>query len=178
MADFTTAARPYAKAVFELAQEQGQFDAWSGRLEFWSALVANPEMSKRLDAPGLTHQDKAGLIETVAGDEMEDNGRNFIRLLSENNRLALLPDVQGLYEELRAEAEGEIEATVTTAFELSDEQQQNIIAALSKRLDRKVRIVSVVDSDLIGGAIIRAGDLVIDGSLKGRVENMERSVTG
>ena len=178
MADFTTAARPYAKAVFELAQEQNQFDAWSGRLAFWSAVVTNPEMSKRLDAPGLTHQDRASLIETVAGDEMDDDGRNFIRLLSENNRLSLLTDIHSLYEELRAEAEGEIEATVTSAFELTDDQREKISGALSKRLDRKVRIVSVVDKDLIGGAVIRAGDLVIDGSLKGRVENMQRIVNG
>jgi F-type H+-transporting ATPase subunit delta len=176
MADFTTAARPYAKAVFELAQESSQFDAWSGRLAFWSALVNSPEMAQRLDAPGLTHQDKAGLIETVAGDEMDEHSRNFIRLLAENNRLGLIPDMQGIYEELRAEAEGEIEATVTSAFELTQEQTQRIVDALSKRLDRKVRIVNVVDTDLIGGAVIRAGDLVIDGSLKGRVENMERVV--
>ncbi len=176
MADFTTAARPYAKAVFEMAQEMGKFDDWSGRLAFWSALVSNPDMSQRLDAPGLTHQDRAGMIEAVVGDDMDDHSRNFVRLLSENNRLALLPDIQGIFEELRAEAEGEIEATVTSAFELTDDQRNNIIAALSKRLDRKVRIVNEVDSDLIGGAIIRAGDLVIDGSLKGRVENMERTV--
>lgn len=177
MADFTTAARPYAKAVFELAQEKNQFDAWSGRLAFWSAVVTNPEMSERLDAPGLTHQDKAGLIETVAGDEMDADSRNYVRLLSENNRLALLPDIHALYEELRAEAEGEIEATVTTAFELTDDQSERISAALSKRLERKVKLVSVIDKDLIGGAVIRAGDLVIDGSLKGRIENMQRAVT-
>ena len=176
MADFTTAARPYAKAVFELAQETSQFDAWSGRLGFWSQLVSHPDMSQRLDAPGLTHQDRASMIESVVGDEMDDHSRNFIRLLSENNRLALLPDIFGIYETLRAEAEGEIEATVTSAFELTDSQRDSMTNALSKRLDRKVRIVNVVDKDLIGGAIIRAGDLVIDGSLKGRVENMERAV--
>jgi len=176
MADYTTAARPYAKAVFELAQETSQFDAWSGQLEFWSALVTHPDMSARLDAPGLTHQDRAGLIEAVVGDEMNEHSRNFIRLLSENNRLALMSDIHSLYEELRSEAEGEIEATVTTAFELTDAQQDSIIDALSKRLERKVRIVTVIDKDLIGGAVIRAGDLVIDGSLKGRVENMERAV--
>ena len=107
---------------------------------------------------------------------MNDKGRNFIRLLSENNRLSLIPDIHGIYESLRSDAEGEIEATVTSAFELTDAQSDKIIAALSKRLNRKVRIVNEVDSDLIGGAIIRAGDLVIDGSLKGRVENLERVV--
>jgi F-type H+-transporting ATPase subunit delta len=166
MADFTTAARPYAKAVFEIAQETGKFEDWSGRLAFWSTLVSHPDMSERLEAPGLTHQDRATMIETVVGDDMDDHSRNFIRL----------PDVQVIYEQLRAEAEGEIEATVISAFELTDAQRDSIIAALSKRLERKVRLVNEIDKDLIGGAIIRAGDLVIDGSLKGRVENMERLV--
>ncbi len=176
MADFTTAARPYAKAVFEMAQDAKAFDGWSGKLAFWSALVQSPDMADRLAMPGLTHQDRATMIEKVSGDEMDDHGRNFIRLLSENNRLSLIPDIQGIYEILRSDAEGEIEATVTSAFELTDAQRDKIIAALSKRLDRKVRIVNEIDKDLIGGAIIRAGDLVIDGSLKGRVENLERVV--
>jgi len=101
-----------------------------------------------------------------------------VRLLSENNRLALLPDIASIYETLRAEAEGEIEAEVVSAFELEDDQRDRIAAALSKRLNRKVRIVSSVDKDLIGGAIIRAGDLVIDGSLKGRLGKMTQSLAG
>lgn len=176
MADFTTAARPYAKAVFEIAREESAFDAWAGRLEFWAAVVGNPEMSQRLEAPGLTALEKASLIEKIDADGMDDHSRNFIRLLAENNRLEMMPDIFGLYQELKAEAEGEIEATVTSAFELSDEQSGRIAEALSKRLNRRVRITSTVDSTLIGGAVIRAGDLVIDGSVKGRIDEMERVV--
>jgi len=176
MADFTTAARPYAKAVFELAQETGSFDDWSARLAFWASVISNPEMAQRLDAPGITQQDKARMVETVAADGMDDSSRNFIRLLAENNRLGLMPDIFGIYETLRSEAEGEIEATVTSAFALTDEQSSKIAGSLSKRLNRKVRIVSQIDEDLIGGAIIRAGDLVIDGSLKGRIEKMSQAV--
>lgn len=176
MADDSTLARPYAKAIFETARDSGRFDDWSGRLAFWAALVSNPEMSQRLDAPGLTDQDRADLIVTVIGDEIDDESRNIIRLLADNDRLAIIPDVQQLYETLRAEAEGEIEATVTSAFELGDDQRERIADALGKRLNRKVRIVSHVDKDLIGGAIIRAGDLVIDGSLRGRVEKMGHAV--
>jgi len=176
VADQSTAARPYARAIFEMARDSGRFEEWSGRLAFWSALVSNPEMSQRLDAPGLTCQDRAGMIETVIGDELDDEGRNLLRLLAENDRLAVIPDIQQIYEGLRAEAEGEIEATVTSAFELGDEQRDRIAEALGKRLNRKVRIVSTVDKELIGGAIIRAGDLVIDGSLRGRVEKMGRAV--
>lgn len=176
MADFTTAARPYAKAVFELAQETGQFDAWSGKLAFLAAVASNPEMSQRLDAPNITQADRASMMEKVVGDELDEHGRNFIRLLAENNRLALLPDIEGIYQALRAEAEGEIEATVTSAFELTDEQRNKIADALSRRLDRKVRIVSQIDDSLIGGAIIQAGDLVIDGSLKGRVDKLTQAL--
>lgn len=169
MADFTTAARPYAKAVFEIAKEAGQYDEWSNRLEYLAAVVDHPDMASRLDAPNITQEDRAKMVETVASDVLDDNGKNFIHLLSENNRLGLMSDISGIFETLRAEAEGEIEASVTTAFELTDEQRDKIATALSKRLDRKVRIVSTVDEDLIGGAVIQAGDLVIDGSLKGRM---------
>jgi len=97
-------------------------------------------------------------------------------MLAENNRMKLLGDISGIYEELRSEAEGEIEANVVSAFELTDAQRDTMAQALAKRLDRKVRIVSTVDESLIGGAIIRAGDLVIDGSVKGRLEKMTTAV--
>lgn len=176
MADFTTAARPYAKAVFELAKEAGHYDEWSSRLEYLAAIVTHPDMASRLDAPNITQEDRATMVETVASDVLDDNGRNFVRLLSENNRLGLMGDIHGIFEELRSEAEGEIEANVTSAFELTDEQRDKMAAALSKRLDRKVRIVSTVDSELIGGAIIQAGDLVIDGSLKGRMGKLTNAL--
>lgn len=175
MADFSTIARPYAKAVFELARDSGKFDAWSGRLEFWAALVAHPDMASRLEAPGFTYQDRAQMIEQV-DDQMDDESRSFIRLLAENNRLGLMGDIRENFEVLRAEEEGEIEANVTTAFPLTDAQRQSIVDALGKRLDRKVRLVESVDEALIGGAVIRAGDLVIDGSLKGRVETLANAV--
>jgi len=176
MSDFSTIARPYAKAVFELARDTGKFEAWSGRLEFWSALVAHPDMASRLEAPGLTHQDQASMLEKV-DDQMDDESKSFIRLLAENNRLASMGDIHSIFETLRAEEEGEIDATVTTAFALSDAQRENIIAALGKRLNRKVRLVETIDETVLGGAIIRAGDLVIDGTLQGRINNMANAVT-
>jgi len=177
MADYTTAARPYAKAVFEIARDGGKFDDWSNRLAVLGAIVGHPEMQQRLDSPNLTQADTARMVETVASDVVNDNdSRNFIKLLAENNRMKLLTDIGGIYEELRAEAEGEIEANVISAFELTDEQRDKIANGLAKRLDRRVRIVSSVDKDLIGGAIIRAGDLVIDGSVRGRLEKMSNAV--
>ena len=176
MADFSTIARPYAKAVFELARDAGNFDAWSGRLEYWSALVSHPDMASRLEAPGFTHEDRAAMIEKV-DDQMDDESRGFVRLLAENNRLSAMGDIREIFEVLRAEEEGEIDASVTTAFPLSDAQRQKIVDALSKRLNRKVRLIESVDDTLIGGAVIRAGDLVIDGSLKGRVDTMANVVS-
>lgn len=176
MADFTTAARPYAKAAFEIARDAGEFDVWSNRLRFLANAVSDEQLKTALEAPGLTHQQRAELMEKIGGAELEASGKNFVRLLAENDRLALLPDVAGIYETLRAEAEGEIEARVTTAFELQSDQADRIAEALSKRLNRKVRIVSSVDKDLIGGAIIKAGDLVIDGSVKGRLGKLTQSL--
>jgi len=176
MADFTTAARPYAKAAFEIARDSKQYDQWSERLMFLATSVQDETLAAALDAPGLTHQARADLIEKIAGDQLDDGGRNFVRLLAENNRLSMLPDIADIYEVLKSEAEGEIEAHVTSAFELEDNQRDRIAAALAKRLDRKVKIVSTIDSELIGGAIIRAGDLVIDGSLKGRLNKLSQSL--
>lgn len=176
MADFTTAARPYAKAAFEIARDTSQYDHWSAQLGFLSAAVADGELRTALEAPGLTHKQRAEMMEKIAGDKLDDNGRNFVRLLAENDRLALLPDIASGYEAMKAEAEGEVEAHVVSAFELEEDQAKRIADALAKRLDRKVKIVSSVDKELIGGAIIKAGDLVIDGSIKGRLGKLSQSL--
>lgn len=161
-----------------MARDSGNYEMWSDRLQFLSAAVQAPELASVLDTPNITHQQRSELLEKVAGEKLDDNGKNFVRLLSENNRIDLLPDVAGIFEGLRAEAEGEIEAKVTSAFELQPDQSEKIAKALSARLDRKVKIVSEIDKDLIGGVIIRAGDLVIDGSVKGRLAKMNSAVQG
>lgn len=161
-----------------MARDSGNYDMWSDRLQFLSTAVQAPELASVLDTPNITHQQRSELIEKVAGDKLDDNGKNFVRLLSENNRIDLLPDVAGIYDGLRADAQGEIEAQVTSAFELLPDQSEKIATALSARLNRKVKIVSEVDKDLIGGVIIRAGDLVIDGSVKGRLAKMSSTIQG
>ncbi len=176
MADMSTVARPYARAVFELAEGEGTLDAWAERLAFWSAVSSNPEMAKRLSDPSVTRQQQIEMFESVVADGNDDSGRNVIRLLVENDRLALIPQIYDLYEGFRSDAQGEIEAEVRTAFPLGDAQQASLVDALSKRLDRKVRLNVVIDKDVIGGAIVKAGDLVIDGSIRGRVEKMQHAV--
>lgn len=177
MADESLAARPYARAVFELASESGGTDAWSETLAFWSAVVSDPSMRERLAEPGATAADRASLIEQVS-EGIDGDRRNLLGLLAENERLSSLPEIAAEFERLCGDAKGEIEAHVVSAYELSDEQSASITEALGKRLSRKVRLTSEVDSSLIGGAIIRAGDLVIDGSIQGRLSGLERSVTG
>lgn len=175
MATESTTARPYARAIFELASERGGYDVWSNRLSFWSSVLQDPTIKTRLSEPGVTPQSKADLIVQVS-DGLDDDSRSFLNLLADNDRLPALPDIQLQFEQLRREAEGEVEAHVLTAFELTQEQSQRIVDALGKRLSRKVRLTSEVDTDLIGGAIIRAGDLVIDGSIRGRLAGLEQSI--
>jgi len=174
--DATTLARPYAKAIFEFAQEQDTSATWAGRLAFWAAVATDDGMQARLSDPSTTRDKRAELFVQVTGDELDEAGRNILNLLAENDRLSVLPQIFLQFEQMRGEAEGEIEATVTSAFPLDEAQQASLADALSKRLDRRVRLVTEIDSSLIGGAIIKAGDLVIDGSLRGRVEKMQHAV--
>ncbi|MCB1757757.1 MAG: F0F1 ATP synthase subunit delta [Gammaproteobacteria bacterium] len=178
MSELTTAARPYARAVFEIARESESFDTWSNRLQFLAAVVKDPAMMRLLDAPKLTHQERASMVESVSADHLDEKGSNFVKTLAENGRLELLPDIAAIFEEYRADSEGSIEARVTSATELDEEQTRKIAEALSKRLQREVRIVSSVDPALISGAIIRAGDLVIDGSVRGRLQNLTQAIAG
>ena len=175
MASESTTARPYARAIFELAEERGGFEQWSSRLAFWSSVVQDDAIRSRLAEPGTTAQAKADLIVQVS-DGLDDDSRGLLKLLADNDRLFALPDMHQQFEQLRREAEGEIEAHIVSAYELTDDQSQRIVEALGKRLDRKVRITSEVDPELIGGAVIRAGDLVIDGSIRGRLSGLEQSV--
>lgn len=175
MATESTTARPYARAIFELASERGGYDQWSSRLGYWAAVVQDDAIRSKLAEPGMTAQAKADLIAKVS-DGLDSDSLSLLKLLAENDRLAALPDMQQQFEQLRSDAEGEVEAHVVSAFALSDDQSARIVEALGKRLSRKVKITSEVDADLIGGAIIRAGDLVIDGSIRGRLSGLEQSV--
>ncbi len=175
MASESTTARPYARAIFELAEQRGGFDQWSSRLGFWASVVQDDAIRARLSEPGITAQAKADLIVQVS-DGLDDDSRSLLKLLADNDRLFALPDMQQQFEQLRREAEGEVEAHIVSAYELTDDQSSRIVEALGKRLARKVRITNEVDPDLIGGAIIRAGDLVIDGSIRGRLSGLEQSV--
>lgn len=173
MAETTTVARPYARAAFEFAQkDKGGLKSWSETLASLAALVANPDLRAALGNPKLGGAEKGALVIDLLGEQSDEPGRNFVKLLADNGRLAALPDIAILYEAMRAEAEKTVHATVTSAFEMSGEQLKKLSAALSKRLDRTVELECSVDKSLQGGAIVQAGDLIIDGSARGRLEKL------
>ncbi|HXC09785.1 MAG TPA: F0F1 ATP synthase subunit delta [Steroidobacteraceae bacterium] len=172
MAERATIARPYAKAAFEYASDAKAFAEWSRGLEVAAEIVADPRVSVLSTSPSLTAADLAGLITDVGGAIFNGGMQNFVRVLAENHRLLLLPEIAAQYEELRAAVENTVDVEVTSAVALDAAQSENLKRALNARLKRQVRMQNSVDSSLLGGAIVRAGDLVIDGSLKGRLERL------
>jgi F-type H+-transporting ATPase subunit delta len=172
MAGTSSLARPYARAVFELAQESNDFETWSQALAFLSALVSDESIIELVNNPRVEEDSLQELFDDLCGDRVPESGRNLLRLMMANDRLALMPDVAAQYEIMRAEAEGSVDAEVRSAQPLNDEQKERLSKALEKRLGRKVKLTVHEDDTLLGGAVIRAGDLVIDGSAKGRLEKL------
>ncbi|GAB3369357.1 F0F1 ATP synthase subunit delta [Lysobacter rhizosphaerae] len=174
MSQALTLARPYARAAFALARDNGAYAPWSNALAFAARVAADPQVAGLLGSPKLGHADAVSLL---AIDGASEQMRSFLDLLAVNRRLALLPEIAGLFEELRAEAERVVKARITSATALGDGELEGIKAALKKRLGRDVEIETAVDASLIGGAVIDAGDVVIDGSLKGKLGRLQSALT-
>ena len=172
MSELTTAARPYARAVFEMADESKDLAKWSETLAFMGAVVANEDVQTLLASPKMAKQAGADAFIKLCDKKLDDRAQNLVKMLPENNRLSLLPEMSVIYEALKDEAEGSIEALVTAAKKLTKAEETSIATALRKRLGCDVKLKVSVDESLLGGAIIRAGDLVMDGSLKGRLNKM------
>lgn len=172
MAELKTLARPYAQAIFELAKVSGDFASWSADLA-WIAGVANdPNMQSLLAAPRLGRDQRAELLLNVVGDKISSAAKNAVRVLAHNDRLSLLTEIAALYEFLRADAENTIQATVYSSQPLNEMQQSKLTEALVKRFGSTVELHCEIDESLLGGAIVRAGDLVVDGSIKGRINQL------
>lgn len=165
-------ARPYAKAAFDLAIETKTQDQWSDTLKSLAMIAENEEFSNVMNAPQVTANQLEEVVLGMLGDKLPEGGDNFIKLLAQNGRLEVLPEVQLQFVALLAESQKSIEAEVMTARPLTEAQKTNLTEALKKRLGVSVSIVETVDESLIGGAIVKAGDLVIDGSAAGRVEKL------
>jgi F-type H+-transporting ATPase subunit delta len=178
MSELTTTARPYAKAIFELANEAGTLTDWSETLAFLGAVVSNDDVRVLLDDPKMTKQSAANAVITLCDGKLDDKAENLVKQLAEYDRLEVLPEISVLYETMKDEAEDVIEAVVTSAKKLTKKETEAIAKALKKRLDREVKITTKIDKSVLGGAIIRAGDLVIDGSIQGRLQNITQSLVG
>ncbi len=174
----TTVARPYAKAAFEYAHEQQQLAAWFVLLQALAAMVGDKQVQDYLTNPHVTQQQAAELLIEMTQQVMVDGGENYIRLLADEGRLLVLPAIAILYDKYQAQLEQKVDVEVTAAKALSDDQQANLIQALEKRLDKHVTLNYTIDPTLLGGAIVRADDLVIDGSAQGRLEKLTKSLTG
>jgi len=176
MAEKVTIARPYAQAAFATAQEQGELKAWSDMLQCAAAVAGEAQMAELIDAPGVDKEQLAGIFLELCGSGVKESGKNMLRVLAENGRLGVLPEVAALYEEMRAEAEAKVEAEVISAIALSEAQKSAIAAALAKRLGREVSLACSTDESLVGGAIIRSGDMVIDGSVASRLDKISNQL--
>jgi len=169
MAENLTLARPYARAVFELARDNGAFDRWSKTLAVLAQLSTDASVQAMLTSPKAASAVRAEVLTELSaksGEKLDPQGKNFVALLAENRRLGLLPEIAADYERLRAEAENTLEVELAAAMPVPAEEQKRISEALHKKLGRKITLKYVEDKSLIGGAVIRAGDLVIDGSVR------------
>ncbi len=176
MAESITVARPYAQAAFLYANTSQALGDWSDMLALLAAIVDHEDMRRLIDSPQLTETQLADLIVEVAGERINGKCANFVRVLADNRRLGLLPDIAALFEIQRRKAEGRVQAELLTAFPASEEQQAEIVASLRRRLGREVELTCSTDASLLGGAVIRAGDLVIDGSVRGKLQRLGASL--
>jgi F-type H+-transporting ATPase subunit delta len=177
MAESITIARPYAKAAFEAAKGKDALTAWSDMLTYSSAIATDENMSVVLDHPALTSEQKAQVFIDSCGENLNAETKNFISVLAENDRIGLLPEIAQLFEAFKAQLEMSVDVEVESAFELGGEQQDKLAEALSKKLDRKVVVTSTVNESLIGGAIIRTKDLVIDASVRGKIAKLAEAIS-
>jgi len=172
MAEPITVARPYAEAAFALARDQNALPVWSEMLRTAASVADDPTMRTALDNPKLSASDKEALFLSICGERLNKEGRNFVRVLIEGDRIALLPQIRELFDALKDADEGVARASIRTAFPLSDEELAQLKRALERRFGKKIETSVAVDESLIGGARITVGDTVIDASVKAELEAM------
>lgn len=176
MADLTTLARPYAKAAFQFAQQQNMLGEWSKMLALLASLTSEEKVQQVLASPSLTVQEQGQAVISVCADELNDSVKNLVMILAENKRLALLAEIASLFDAFKAEAEKTVDVEIVSAVTLDDALTQQLAEALNKKLNRTVNVSSAVDKNLIGGAIIRAGDTVIDRSVRSRLTKLAEAM--
>jgi len=172
MAELATIARPYAEAAFEIARDAQALPAWSDMLRFAATIVGDPRVAEALDNPRLDAAAKESLLLSIGGDRFTGEARNFIRVLLESERIALLAHICAMFDTLKNEAEATALATIESAFELTDAQVGELRAALEKRFGKKIETTVSINRDLIGGARVTVGDAVLDGSVQAKLAAM------
>jgi F-type H+-transporting ATPase subunit delta len=178
MSELSTLARPYAEAVFRLARGENDLAGWSARMATLAVIASDSQLARLNADPAVASDRVAALVIEVAGAELGERGANFVKVLAENGRLSLLPVIVEQFETLKASAEGTLEATITSAQELTQAQIDELVAGLKAKFNRAVNVQVAVDPELIGGAVIAIGDQVIDGSVKGRLQRMSFALQG
>ena len=172
MAEITTLARPYAEAVFGLADKSNTFAGWTGELAVMAQFAAHAEVKACVDNPKLGAKTLYTLFISLCGDDLSAEARNFLRLLIANDRVALLPEIHAQFMQLKNAREGVVQADIRTAFTLSNAQVSSLVADLERRFKRRVHPRVTLDKELIGGVRITVGDEVVDSSVRGRLDEM------
>ena len=176
MSEAITVARPYALAAFDEARKLGDLKSWSDMLQSLAYAVGNAEVRAAITSPRVAKNQLEKLMLALCGGNVSATGQNFIKLLVENQRLTLLPEITALFEVMRAEAEKSMDVVVTSAFDLNETQKQKISTAMKNRMGREVRLSCEIDRNLLGGIVIRAGDKVIDGSARTQLSELANAL--
>jgi F-type H+-transporting ATPase subunit delta len=180
MAELRTLARPYARAAFEYARDCSQDNSvlaiWSEQLQVAAAVTDNEAVALALSNPSLTAEQQAQILIDICGDSLNAEGKNFVGLLAINKRLPLMSEIFALFEQYKANQEKTVDVTVYSAFEVPEQTQQTLAQVLKTKLEREVNVDTEVDTSLLGGVLIRAGDLVIDGSVRGRLNKLSEAM--
>ena len=177
MAELVTIARPYAEAIFALAKERNALSNWSDMLTLLVTVFDDPQLQAAIANPKVTKADIESLILAVCGEHIDANARNFIQLLVKNGRLSAIAEIRRIFDLLKSEDEGVVEAQISSAFPLEGQQLEKIVSLLSKRYEKKISPTVDVDSDLIGGILVQVGDKVWDASVRGRLQDMATALT-
>lgn len=176
MAELSTLARPYARAAFEFARERGELPTWSAQLATVAAVTRDAGMAQLLSNPALTAEQQAQSLKDVCGDAINSHGQNFVSILASHKRLSLLTEISALFQQYKANQEKTVDVQVYSAFEVAEQTEQALARVLKTKLEREVKVDTVVDKTLLGGVLIRAGDLVIDGSVRGKLNKLAEAM--
>ncbi|MFK8018967.1 MAG: F0F1 ATP synthase subunit delta [Pseudomonadales bacterium] len=176
MAELATLARPYARAAFDQANSSNALQEWSEALQLLSAVSQHDKVEALYGSPSLTAEQQADAVITVCGEALSAKMQNLVKLLAENGRLSLLPEVSSQFEQFKANRERTVDVEISSAFDVDSATEQRLADALAKKLDRSVNVNSTVNKDLLGGVLIRAGDLVIDDSVRAKLGKLAEAM--